>query len=136
MSKVKYTEATPAVEDLVTKIMQVWPDRFSHINRTDLLLVMKDSAKSSYKARTRLLNSYNRLITKKKILIEVHKQSFDLDKPVDRALTIYRELYKVDIHEKTKDYKLVKPDLADFTKILEKTGLHGETASDFFHKVI
>lgn len=136
MAKTKYTEAPASVEDLVTKLMQTWPDRFAHINRTDILLVLKDSAKSAYKARTRLLNGFNRLITKKKILIEVHKQSWDLDKPVDRALTLYRELFRVDLHETTKEYKLIKPDLADFTKILEKTGLHGETASDFFNKVI
>jgi Putative phage metallopeptidase len=136
MSKTKYVEAPHTVEDLVTKIMQVWPDRFAHINRTDILLVMKDSAKSTYKARTRLLNGFYRMLTKKKIIIEVHKQSWDQDKQVDRALTLYRELFRVDLRETTKDYKLVKPDLSDFTKILEKTGLHGETAEDFFSKVI
>jgi hypothetical protein len=136
MSKTKYIEATHQVEDLVTKIMQVWPDRFAHVNRTDILLVMKDSAKSTYKARTRLLNGFYRMLTKKKIIIEVHKQSFELDRPVDRALTLYRELFRVDLRESTNDYKLIKPDLTDFTKILEKTGLHGETAEDFFSKVI
>jgi hypothetical protein len=136
MAKVKYIDAVPEVDDLVTKIMQVWPDRFAHINRTDLLLVMKDSAKSTYKARTRLVKGADRLLTKKKILIEIWKQGWDTDKPVDRALTLYRELYRVDLHETTKDYKLVKPDLTDFSKILEKTGLHGETTSDFLSKVI
>jgi hypothetical protein len=136
MSKTKYVEATNNVEELVTKIMQTWPDRFQHITRTDILLLMKDSPKSTYKARTRLFNGLFRMVTKKKIVIEVHKQSWDLDKPVDRALTIYRELYRVDLRETTKDYKLTRPDLSDFTKILEKTGLHGETAEAFFGKVI
>ncbi|MGH7974931.1 MAG: putative metallopeptidase [bacterium] len=136
MAKTKYVDATPAVETTVNKIMEVWPDRFAHIQRNDILLVMKDSAKSTYKARTRLLNGFYRMLTKKKIIIEVHKQSWELDKAADRALTLYRELFRVDLREATNDYKLVKPDLTDFTKILEKTGLHGETAEDFFSKVI
>ncbi len=136
MAKTKYSDAPTNVEELVTKIMSTWPDRFAHITRTDILLVMKDSPKSTYKARTRLLNGFYRMLTKKKIIIEVHKQSWELDKPVDRALTIYRELFRVDLREATNDYKLVKPDLLDFTKILEKTGLHGETAEEFLGKVI
>lgn len=136
MAKTKYVEASPAVEELVTKLMNTWPDRFAHIGRTDILLVMKDSPKSTYKAKTRLLNGFYRMLTKKKIIMEIHKQSWELDKPADRALTLYRELYRVDLRETTKDYKLTKPDLTDFTKILEKTGLHGETAEEFFVKVI
>ena len=136
MAKTKYLEATNTVEELVTKIMQVWPDRFVHINRADILLVMKDSPKSSYKAKTKLLNGFYRMLTKKKIIIELHKQAWELDKPVDRALTLYRELFRIDGRETTKDYKLVRPDLSDFTKILEKTGLHGETAEEFFGKVL
>jgi hypothetical protein len=136
MAKTKYLDATPAMEDLVSKIMQTWFDRFSHITRTDILLVVKDSPKSSYKAKTRLLNGFYRMLTKKKIIIEIHKGAWDQDKPVDRALMLYRELYRIDTRETTNDYKLIKPDLSDFTKILEKTGLHGETAQEFFNKVI
>jgi len=136
MAKTKYVEASQDAESLVSKVMEVWPDRFAHINRTEILLVMKDSAKSTYRARTRLLNGFYRMLTKKKIIIELWKQGWDLDKPVDRALTVYRELWRIDTRETTHDYKLVKPDLTDFTKILEKTGLHGETAEQFFNKVI
>ena len=136
MSKTKYIDSTPAMEDMVTKIMETWFDRFSHIVRTDILIVVKDSAKSPYKARTRLLNGFYRMLTKKKIIIELHKGSWDLDKPVDRALTLYRELFRIDLRESTKDYKLTRPDLTDFTKILDKVGLHKETAEEFFSKVI
>jgi hypothetical protein len=134
--KTKYTEATHDVESLVTRIMETWPDRFVHINRTDILLVMKDSAKSAYKARTRLLNGFYRMLTKKKIIIELHKQGWELDKPVDHALVLYRELYRIDVRQSTNEYKITRPDLNDFTKILEKTGLHGETAEAFFNKVV
>jgi hypothetical protein len=136
MAKTKYVDAVPGVDTMLTKIMEVWPDRFAHINRTDILLVMKDAPKSTYKARTRLLNGFYRMLTKKKIIIELWKQGWELDKNVDRALTIYRELWRVDLRETTGEYKLTKPDLSDFTKILEKTGLHGETASEFFNKVV
>ena len=136
MAKTKYVDASPAVEELVSKIMNTWPDRFAHINRTEILLVMKDSIKSTYKAKTRLLNGFYRMLTKKKIIIEIHKQSWELDKAPERALTLYRELYRVDLRETTKDYKLTRPDLTDFTKILEKVGLHGETAEEFFGKVL
>jgi hypothetical protein len=136
MSKTKYVEAPNNVEELVSKIMTVFPDRFQHITRTDILLVMKDSPKNSYKAKTRLLNGFYRMLTKKKIIIELHKQGWELDKPVDRALTIFRELWRIDLRETTNDYKLIRPDLSDFTKILEKTGLHGETTEAFLGKVI
>jgi hypothetical protein len=136
MAKTKYTDATPAMEDLVSKIMQTWFDGFSHVTRTDILLVVKDSPKSTYKAKTRLLNGFYRMLTKKKIIIEIHKQAWELDKPVDRALMLYRELFRIGTRETTNDYKLMRPDLVDFTKILEKTGLRGETAEEFFSKVI
>lgn len=136
MAKTKYVEAPQAMEDLVSKIMETWFDRFSHVTRSDILLVVKDSPKSGYKAKTRLLNGFYRMLTKKKIIIEVHKGAWDQDKPVDRALMIYRELFRIDTRETTSDYKLMRPDLSDFTKILEKTGLHGETAEEFFNKVI
>lgn len=136
MAKTKYVDAVPGVESLVTKVMETFPDRFAHVNRNDILLVMKDSPKSGYKARTRLLNGFYRMLTKKKIIIELWKQGWELDKPVDRALVLYREMYRIDLRETTGEYKLIKPDLTDFTKILEKVGLHGETAAEFFNKVL
>jgi len=136
MAKTKYLEAPNSAEELVSKIMQVFPDRFAHIQRADILLVAKDSPKSSYKARTRLLNGFYRMLTKKKIIIELHKQAWELDKPVDRALTVYRELYSLDLRESNGEYKINKPDLNDFTKILDKTGLHGETAEQFLSKAL
>jgi hypothetical protein len=134
--KTKYIEANSTVEELTTKLMQAWPDRFIHINRNDILLVMKDAPKSTYDARTRLLNGFYRMLTKKKIIIEVWKQAWELDKPAERALTLYRELYRIDKNAKTGDYKLTKPDLTDFTKILDKVGLHKETVDEYFGKVV
>ena len=135
MAKTKFLEADNSVHDVVTKLMNTFPDRFLHINRNDLLLVMKDAPKSTYKAKTKILNGFYRMLTKKKIVIELWKQGWELDKAAERALTLYRELYRVDINDTTKDYKLTKPDLTDFTKILEKVGLHGETTDQFFSKV-
>jgi hypothetical protein len=136
MAKTKYTQASNEVEEMVTKLMNTFADRMIHIKRNDLYLCFKDSPKSAYKAKTRLLNGFYRGLTQKKIVIEIWKQGWELDKPAVRALTLYRELYKIDLNDKTKDYKLVKYDLQDFTKILEKVGLHNETVDAFFTKVI
>ena len=67
MAKTKYETASVEHEELVSKIMSVWPDRFIHINRNDILLVVKDSPKSGYAAKTKLLNGFYRMLTKKKI---------------------------------------------------------------------
>lgn len=136
MAKTKYTQASNEVEEMVTKLMNNFPDRMIHIKRNDIYLCFKDSPKSAYKAKTRLLNGFYRGLTQKKIVIELWKQGWELDKPSTRALTLYRELYKIDLNETTKDYKLVRFDLQDFTKILEKVGLHGETADQFFSKIL
>jgi len=136
MAKTKYEPAGASIEEMVTKIMSSFPDRFIHIQRNDLLIVLRDSPKCSYNAKTKILNGFYRMLTKKKIVIELWKQGWELDKPAERLLTIYRELYRVDLNEKTKDYKLVKPDLTDFKKIVEKVGLHNETVDVFFSKVL
>lgn len=136
MAKTKYEPAGNSIEEMVTKIMSSFPDRFIHIQRNDLLIVLRDSPKCSYNAKTKILNGFYRMLTKKKIVIELWKQGWELDKPAERLLTLYRELYRVDINEKSKDYKLVKPDLTDFKKIVEKVGLHNETVDVFFSKVL
>lgn len=136
MAKTKYESAGNAIEEMVTKIMSSFPDRFIHIQRNDLLIVLRDSPKCSYNAKTKILNGFYRMLTKKKIVIELWKQGWELDKPAERLLTLYRELYRVDINEKSKDYKLIKPDLTDFVKILDKVGLHKETVDAFFAKVL
>jgi len=134
--KAKYTAATNDVEDMVTKLMNTFADRLIHIKRNDILLVFLDRPKNSWKAKIRLLNGFYRMLTQKKIVIEIWKQEWELSKPAQKALLLYRELYKVDLDSKKVDYKLVKYDLQDFKKILEKTGLNGETTDQFFAKVI
>lgn len=134
--KTKYEPAGVSIEDMISKIMNTFGDRFIHINRNDLLIVLRDSPKCSYNAKTKILNGFYRMLTKKKIVVELWKQGWELDKPAERLLTLYRELYRIDLNEKTKDYKLVKPDLTDFVKILEKVGLHKETVDVFFGKVL
>lgn len=133
--KTKYAEASTEVSDLVDKLFNTFPDRFIHIKRADLLLVFKDAPKSTYNAKTRLLNGFYRMLTNKKIVIELWKQGWELDKPSTKALTLYRELYRIDLRDFTQDYKLVKPDIQDFSKILEKVGLHNETVDQFFSSV-
>jgi hypothetical protein len=136
MAKTKYVEADMTVHALVDSIMNTWPDRFMHVQRNDLLIIMKDAPKSSYKAKTKVMNGFYRMLTKKKIVIEIHKQEWDLSKPADRVLMLYRELWRIDLNAKTGDYKLIRPDLTDFTAILDKVGLHKETVDTYFIKII
>lgn len=136
MAKTKYVEADMTVHALVDSIMNTWPDRFMHVQRNDLLIIMKDAPKSSYKAKTKVMNGFYRMLTKKKIVIEIHKQEWDLSKPADRVLMLYRELWRIDLNAKTGDYKLIRPDLTDFTAILDKVGLHKETVDTYFVKII
>ena len=135
MAKTKYVEADMTVHALVDSIMNAWPDRFMHIQRNDLLIIMKDAPKSAYKAKTKVMNGFYRMLTKKKIVIELHKQEWDSYNPANRVLMLYRELWRIDLNAKTGDYKLVKPDLTDFTAILDKVGLHKESVDAFFVKI-
>lgn len=136
MAKAKYVPVSADVEEMVNGLFNSFFDRFSHVKRVDLYLCFKDAPKSSYKARTRLLNGFYRGLTQKKIVIEIHKQEWELSKTEERALLLYRELYRIDLNKEKTDYKLTRPDLTDFTKILEKVGLHGETAGEFFKKIV
>jgi len=136
MAKTKYEPAGASVEEMVTKIMSTWPDRFLHVTRTDLLIVMRDSPKCAYNAKTKVLSGFYRMLTKKKIVIELWKQNWELSKTAEKLLILYRELWRIDLNQKKDDYKLTKPDLTDFTKILDKVGLHLETVDAFFAKVL
>jgi hypothetical protein len=136
MAKTKYEPAGASIEEMVTKIMSTWPDRFLHVTRTDLLIVMRDSPKCAYNAKTKVLSGFYRMLTKKKIVIELWKQNWELSKTAEKLLILYRELWRIDLNQKKDDYKLTKPDLTDFTKILDKVGLHLETVDAFFAKVL
>lgn len=135
--KARYEDASQELISVVDKLQNTFADRFIHISRKDLLLVFLNAPKSSWKIRTRLLNGLYQKLTGKKIVIEVHKQEFELQKPVERFTMLYRELYRIDLKETDKsNYKLVKPDVHDFKAILSKMGLNMETADQFFSKIL
>jgi hypothetical protein len=135
--KAKYSDVTADVTTLVDTIMNKWPDRFIHISRKDLCLIFKDADKSQWQAKTNVTNGLYRTLTGKKIIIQIHKQSWVLDKPVDRALLLFRELSRIDLNQKDKsEYKLLKPDLTDFKFLLNKIGLNHEHKDEFFSKVL
>lgn len=138
MSKAKYSDVTSDVSNMLTNVMNAFPDLFIHVKRNDVLLVFLDKPKNSWKAKIRLLNGFYRMLTQKKIVIELWKQEWELlkSKPAEQALLLYRELYKVDLNKEKSDYKLVKEDLKDFKKIIEKVGLHSETVDQFFSGVV
>ena len=135
--KAKYYEADTSVIELGRKIQNVFFDRFCHIKPNDIYYVFKDAAKNSFKAKTNITNGLYRSLTNKKIIIQIHKQEWELLKETDRALLIYRELYRIDKNQNDpSEYKLTREDVKDFKKILEKVGLHNETAESFLSKVV
>ncbi len=137
MAKAKFVPADSSVEDMVTRVINAWPDRFMHLNRKDICLIFKDADKNAFKAKTNITNGVYRALTNKKIVIQIHKQEWTLMNETERALLIYRELYRVDLNAKDKtEYKLVREDVKDFKKILEKIGLNNETAETFLSKVV
>jgi hypothetical protein len=137
MAKTKYSDVDSSVSDMVIRVMNAWPDRFIHINRPDLHLIFKDAPKSIWGAKTNVTNGLYRALTKKKLIIQIWKQGWALDKEVDRALIIFRELSRIDLNDKDKsEYRLIKPDLNDFKFLLEKIGLNHENKDAFFSKIL
>lgn len=135
--KAKYLDVTSDVTTMVDALFNKFPDRFIHIGRKDLCLIFKDADKSQWQAKTNVTNGLYRSLTGKKIIIQIHKQAWVLDKPVDRALLIFRELSRIDLNQKDKsEYKLIKPDLTDFKFLLNKIGLNHEHKDEFFSKVL
>jgi len=135
--KAKFLDADNTVNDMVTRVMSAYPDRFIHINRQDLLLLFKDAPKNPWSAKTNVTNGLYRTLTKKKIIIQIHKQVWTADSEVDKALLIFRELSRIDLNDKDKsEYKLIAPTLVDFKFILEKIGLNHEHKEEFFAKVL
>jgi hypothetical protein len=137
MAKTRYETVANDVNQMVEKLINIFPERFMHIKlREDVCLMFKDSPKSSWNAKTNVTNGLYRTLTGKKLIIQIWKGAWELDKPVDRALTLFRELSRIDLNEKNKvEYKLIKPDLNDFKFILEKIGLNHEKKDEFFKKV-
>lgn len=136
MSKAKFVDADASVTDLARKIQNTFPDRFIHIKPNDVYYVFKDAPKNVFKIKTNVTNGLYRALTGKKIIIQIHKQEWTLLNDTERALLIYRELYRIDLNQKDKtEYKLIKEDIKDFSKILEKIGLHNETADQFLSTV-
>lgn len=136
MSKAKFVDADTSVTDLARKIQNTFPDRFIHIKPADIYFVFKDAPKNAFKVKTNITNGLYRALTGRKIIIQIWKQEWTLLSETDRALLLYRELYRIDLNQKDKtEYKLIKEDVKDFSKILEKIGLHNETADQFLSKV-
>lgn len=137
MSKAKFSDIDSSVSDMVTRIQNAYADRFIHINRSDIFLIYKDCEKNAFAAKTNVTNGLYRALTKKKIIIQIWKQGWHLEKEVDRALIVFRELSRIDLNDKDKsEYKLIRPDLTDFKFLLQKIGLNHENKDTFFSKVL
>lgn len=139
MAKATYEPATSSVTDMIEKIINTFPDKFIHIVPSDLVVLFKDQTKKSQdeivtqiKARTRVLSAPFQLLTRKKVLIEILKQDWELSSENQRALLIFHELFHVQFNDKKREYFMRKPDVKGFYELLSKFGLNYENADTFF----
>lgn len=139
MAKATYEPATSSVTDMIEKIINTFPDKFIHIVPTDLAVLFKDQTKKSkdeivtqIKARTRVLSAPLQLLTRKKILIEILKQDWELSSENQRALLVYHELFHILFDEKKREYRMRKQDVKGFYELLKTLGLNYENADTFF----
>jgi predicted metallopeptidase len=139
MAKATYAPASNSVIDMIEKIINTFPDKFIHIVPTDLAVLFKDQSKKStdeivtrIKAKTRVLSAPLQLLTRKKILIEILQQEWELSSENQRALLIYHELFHILFDDKKREYRMRKPDVKGFYELLKTLGLNYENADTFF----
>lgn len=143
MAKATYAPASSSVTDMIEKIINTFPDKFIHIVPSDLAVLFKDQAKKStdeivtqIKARTRILSAPLQLLTKKKILIEILQQEWELSSENQRALLVYHELFHILFDDKKREYRRRKQDVKGFYELLSKLGLSYENADKFFTEAL
>lgn len=136
MAKAKYETADSTVQTMVEKIINTFPDKFIHIVPNDLCLMFRDVAKSSYKAKTKLLGSLYSKLVGKKLLIEFHKQEWENSTENQKAFMVYHELFHIGFDDEKNEYKLRKHDVKGFYDMLSKMGLNYENAETFFSSAL
>jgi predicted metallopeptidase len=131
----KMTEYYPIDEaevlQLAETVITKFPAEFSHITMEDIHWVFKEAAKSPWQALTVRIWGPYKTLTPKPIMIIIHKENWDELPESKRALLIYHELSHIIIDEKSGEFKLLRHDIQDFAKILEKYGILWENSDKF-----
>lgn len=115
---------------LVAKIINRFPEKFSHLDPEQIVLVFKDSEKSSWYGQTRLIKGVWQVITDKAVLMTLWKNAWNAKTPSWQALLIYHELLHIGWDDE-KGYKLIKHDIEDFAEVLKQYGIDWENSDEF-----
>lgn len=130
----KYEVADTSVHQMLAQVVSTHPDKFIHVNPDDVHAVFKDSLKSSWRARIRIVSGYLSTLTNKKFVLEVHKADWDSSTTEERALVVFHELMHIVFDEEKNKYKLRKHDVQDFYEVLKKFGLDKENINEVLKK--
>lgn len=118
------------VYEMVEKVSKAFPTKFGHIKMADLSLVFKNSVKSSFKVKARVLNNMFNTLTGKKILIEFWEQGWETATESQKALLVYQALYHISWNDKKETYALRKYDITGYYELFKDWGLSYERADD------
>lgn len=121
---------------MVEKVSKAFPTKFGHIKQADLCLVYRNSVKSSYKVKTRILNNMFRALTDKKIIVEIWEQAWETATESQKALLVYQALYHISWNEKKADYAIRKYDLTGYYEMFKEWGLSYEGADEALKSLV
>jgi predicted metallopeptidase len=132
MSNVRYEVADGSVRQMLERVINSFPQRFIHVNPEHVHIVFKDSEKSKWKARVRLVKGLYQTLTNKPIAMEVWKADWLNSNEAQRAAVMYHELTHIAFDEEKGSYKLRHHDVEDFFDVVKEFGLSYESAEAFF----
>jgi hypothetical protein len=129
---IKYEAASVDVQQTIEKLINMFPQKFIHINVSDMHLTFKDAPTSPWKARVRILSGFYSSLTNKKIGIEVWKQEWINADAAHKAAILYHELTHIMYDIEKQVYKLKQHDVQDFYELLQNFGLNYEKVEEVF----
>ena len=128
----KYSKVEEAkVLDLIPQIINRYPEKFSHINADDIVLVFKECADSRWFGQTRLIKGVWKVVTDKAVLLSLWKNAWDSKSDSWRALLIYHELLHLGVDDVNGGYKIIKHDIEDFAEVIRTYGIDWENSDAF-----
>ncbi|MGI0060702.1 MAG: putative metallopeptidase [Nitrosotalea sp.] len=132
MARMKYEPASNDVIELTRRIINTFPERFININHDDIYFTFKDSATSTWRARTGLVSGDMETLTKKKLRLQVWKKDWESSNELQRARTIFHELMHITYDSEKNKYSLVRHELEDWKDAVKLFGVDDENLERVF----
>lgn len=123
-----YSITESEVLDMAEKIIKKY---FPHLKMSDIHWVWKESDKSTYAARTYLIQGPVATMTPCKIMIVIHKETWEEKEESWQALLLYHEFYHILWSEEKARFSLLRHDIQDFAVILKQFGVEWENSDKF-----